>query len=114
MIDRGRLYHVMRLRGMTYRDVAEALGFSVWEWYCRLQGKTPWRRSELELLADVLDCPVGYLRGTMDEEELLAVAQKARRDRRLVDRWIGPTMTGWDIVYAYERPSLMKERTWRP
>ena len=114
MIDRGRLYHVMRLRGMTYRDVAEALGFSEWDWYSRLGGKTPWRRSELELLADVLDCPVGYLRGTMDEEELLAVAQKARRDRRLVDRWIGPTMTGWDIVYAYERPSLMKERTWRP
>ncbi len=114
MIDRERLYHVMRLRGMTYRDVAEALGLSVWEWYHRLEGKTPWRRGELELLADVLDCPVGYLRGTMDEEQLLEVAQKAKRDRHLVDRWIGPTMTGWDIVYSYERPSLMRERTWRP
>ncbi|MBO9308007.1 helix-turn-helix domain-containing protein [Thermomicrobium sp.] len=114
MINRERLCHVMRLRGMTYRDVAEALGFSVWEWYRRLEGKTPWRRSELELLADILDCPVGYLRGTMDEDELLAVAQNAKRDQRLVERWVGPTMTGWDIVYAYERLSSMKERTWRP
>jgi transcriptional regulator with XRE-family HTH domain len=114
VIDRERLYHVMRVRGMTYRDVADALGLTVWEWYCRLEGKTPWRRGELELLADVLDCPVGYLRGAMDEDELLAVVREARRDERLVDRWIGPVMTGWDIVYAYERPSLMGKRAWRP
>jgi hypothetical protein len=114
MVDRERLYHVMRVRGMTHYDVADALGLSIWEWYNRLRGRTPWRRGELELLADILDCPVGYLRGTMDEDELLAVAQKARRDERLVERWIGPTMTGWDIVYSYERPSLMKERMWQP
>jgi len=114
MIDRERLYHVMRVRGMTYHDVIEALGLSERQWYCRLEGETPWRRGELELLADILDCPVGYLRGTMDEEELRAVVQKAKRDERLVARWIGPTMTGWDIVYSYERLSLMKDRTWRP
>jgi hypothetical protein len=114
MIDRRRLYHVMRVRGMTSRDVIEALGLSEPKWYYRLEGKTPWRRGELELLADILDCPVGYLRGTMNEDELLAVAQKAKRDEQLVERWIGPAMTGWDIVYAYERLSSMKERTWRP
>jgi hypothetical protein len=114
MIDRARLYHVMRVRGVTYRDVADALGLSIWEWYRRLEGRTPWRRGELELLADILDCPVGYLRGTMDENELVAVAREAKRDERLVERWIGPTMTGWDIVYSYERLSSMKERTWRP
>jgi hypothetical protein len=114
MIDRRRLYHVMRVRGMTSRDVIEALGLSKPKWYCRLEGKTPWRRGELELLADILDCPVGYLRGTMDEDELRAVAQQAKQDEQLVERWIGPVMTGWDIVYAYERLSSMKERTWRP
>jgi hypothetical protein len=114
MIDRARLYHVMRVRGVTYRDVADALGLSIWEWYRRLEGRTPWRRGELELLADILDCPVGYLRGTMDENELVAVVREAKRDERLVERWIGPTMTGWDIVYSYERLSSMKERTWRP
>jgi hypothetical protein len=114
MIDRERLYHVMRVRGVTYRDVAGALGLSIWEWYRRLEGRTPWRRGELELLADILDCPVGYLRGTMDENELVAVVREAKRDERLVERWIGPMMTGWDIVYSYERLSSMKERTWRP
>jgi hypothetical protein len=50
----------------------------------------------------------------MDADELLVVAQKAKRGERLVERWIGPPMTGWDIVYSYERPSLMKKRTWQP
>jgi len=80
-IDRQRLEHLMRLRGLRYKDLADLLGMPQRTLNDRLRGVARWRRAELERLADILDCPIGYLRGTLDEEDLCRVLARAGRKR---------------------------------
>ena len=111
-IDRQRLEHLMRLRGLRYKDLADLLGMPQRTLNDRLRGVARWRRAELERLADILDCPIGYLRGTLDEDDLCRVLARAGRKPGDVERWIGPDLTGWDIVYLYERPGRMGKWWW--